>query len=167
MTSLRRPHANVNVRVYSSRSRASSKDFSSVQVRDGAAAFISTGTDIPVRTSSVVSDGDVRVSGETIEYRKVATGFYVRPRLVAGDTEVLMEIAPSRDALASSPTRPNRAPSVRQQSVVTTVQGRLGEWLPLAASGRVQSKTGNALVRSSESLREANTQVFVKVEIVR
>ena len=56
---------NSSVRVYSSRSRASSNDFSKVQVFDGGEAFISTGVEVPVQTSSVVSDGDVRVAAES------------------------------------------------------------------------------------------------------
>ena len=130
-------------------------------------AYISTGVDVPVRTRSFVSDGDIRSSAETIEYREVRTGFYVRPRLVGDGSEVVMEIAPTRAALASSPTRPNATPVIREQSVVTTVRGRLGEWMPLAGNSRVHAATGRARVRSSESLHQANTQVFVKVEVVR
>lgn len=165
-TSPRKPDANANVRVYSTHSRASSNDFSSVQVLDGGEAFVSTGKDLPVQTSAMVSDGDVRVAGESIAYRKVATGFFVRPRLVASDAEVLMQIAPSWAVLESSPARAPRMPVIRQQSVVTTVRGPVGEWLALAANGRARAAPGNALVHSSQHLREAITQVFVKVEIV-
>ena len=153
--------------MYSSRSRASSNDFSNVQVLDGGDAFISTGVEVPVQTSSVVSDGDVRVAAESTEYRKVATGLYVRSRLIANEAEVLMEIAPSRAALASSPTHRNATPAIREQRIVTTVRGRIGEWLPLAANSRVRTASGNALIRSSGHLREADPQIFVKVEIVR
>jgi hypothetical protein len=154
----------VRAHVVENRTAESDRNTQSVRVLEGREAFIAVGQSVPVRAREVRR---VVVGGQVVEqvvdstqYRDVATGFYVRPRLT-GDT-VTMEISPQRESLS------RQAPgTVNVQSVVTTVSGRLGEWMEIG--GVSQDATGQQSVllgRSSTASRDSR-RVLVRVEEVR
>ena len=97
---------------------------------------------------------------ESIQYRDVATGFYVVPRL-SGE-RVTLEIAPQREVLSRDVPG-----GVDVQRVATTVSGRLGEWLEVG--GMVQQSEGRQATlpgRSSTGTSEFR-RVLIKVEELR
>jgi len=154
----------VRVQVLDSSSAASDRNTQTLRVTEGREAFVRVGQSVPVRERQVqrtVVGG--RVVGRVIEgtqYREVASGFYVLPRL-AGD-RVTLDISPQRETLS------RQVPgAVNVQSMVTTVSGGLGEWIEIG--GMVQDASGQQSVllgRTTTAARDSR-RVLIKVEEVR
>jgi type II secretory pathway component GspD/PulD (secretin) len=150
--------------VMDNRSVESDRNVQSVRVMEGREAYISTGQSVPVREQRVrrvVINGQVveQIVGGT-QYRDVNTGFYVLPRL-AGD-RITLDIRPQRESMS------RQVPGgVNVQSMVTTVSGRLGEWMEIGGIAQDASGQQSVLLgRSTSSVRD-NRRVQVKVDEVR
>ncbi len=142
----------------------SDRNTQSLRVMEGREAFIRVGQSVPVRgrqvTRSVVGGQVVEQVVESTQYRDVTTGFYVRPR-VSGE-RVMLDVSPQRETLSSDVRG-----GVNVQRVVTTVSGRLGEWMEIG--GIEQDATGQESVllgRASSATRDSR-RVLLKVEEVR
>ncbi|MBI4938492.1 MAG: hypothetical protein HY846_09840 [Nitrosomonadales bacterium] len=141
---------------------ASSEEGSNTQhilVLEGGRALVNTGQSLPVIQRQVVrSPWGTRVE-ESTQYRDAGSGFAVLPR-VSGN-RVTLEISAQNDAPAAGDASP---PAIRTQQVVTTVSGRLGEWLELGEVSRQVTGGGATLsARSSSSVQERRS-VLLKVE---
>jgi hypothetical protein len=145
-------------RVYSTRSADSDRSMQQVQVLEGGRAFVQTGSSAPVTSPTIAAaPGGVIVGGNT-RFRDLSVGFFVTPRLT-GDT-VTVEISAHRDTPANVGAA---AGSTESQTVVTTVSGRLGEWIRIGGTG--QSANGGAGDGSqSWSTTSGERQLFLKVE---
>jgi type II secretory pathway component GspD/PulD (secretin) len=154
----------LRAQVQESESSTSERNTQTVRVMEGREAFVRVGQSIPVRERHVrrsVAGGQVveQIVGGT-QYRDVTTGFYVLPRL-SGD-RVTLDISPQRESLS------RQVPGgVNVQSVVTSVSGRLGEWMEVG--GIVQDASGQQTVLLGRSVSAArdSRRVLVKVEEVR
>ena len=154
----------VRAHAIESASSASDRNTQTLRVSEGREAFIQVGQSVPVRgrqvTRSVVGGQVVEQVVDSTDYRDVTTGFYVRPRL-AGN-RVMLDISPQRESLSNDVRG-----GVNVQRVVTTVSGRLGEWIEIGGIG--QDATGQQAVllgRASSSGTERR-RVLVKVDEVR
>ncbi|MGQ0579734.1 MAG: secretin N-terminal domain-containing protein [Betaproteobacteria bacterium] len=149
---IKRDDDHVRGRASQSQSTTSDGGVQTLQVMEGNEAFIQVGQSIPVRSQSAQGS-------ETVEYRDVGTGFYVRPR-VSGN-QVTLSISTRRDSVAD----PNSG-ALNVQHVDTVVSGRLGEWIQLGGIARegVQRDSGTAYQRSASS--QDDRRVFLKVEQV-
>jgi type II secretory pathway component GspD/PulD (secretin) len=122
---------------------------SSVRVLEGSETWIAVGQIVPITTTQLRPGwrGPV-VTTETVQ-RNVSTGFFATPR-VSGD-RVRLEISPRQQRVSGS----GWGTTVETAGVATTVEGRIGEWLPLGAvQDSTDGRTGGLLVwgqRSSES----------------
>jgi hypothetical protein len=118
--------ARITARGNSSIATASDASVSTVRVLEGNAAHIATGQSVPIVTAAFVPPVNARGSGIGIatEYRDVASGFDVTPR-VNGD-RVVLEISAQRQRLTDT-----NSGAADVQRVTTTVGGRLGDWLDL------------------------------------
>jgi len=141
----------------------SSRDNSmqTLQVLDGYSAYIRVGESRPVNSRQVVRsvvNGQVveRVIDST-EFREASTGFHVLPR-VQGE-RVTLDINPQRDSFDDQ-----HRGAVNVQRVVTTVSGRLGEWIDLGGVGDSRSNEGSSLLGRSSSRVDDRRGVQVKVE---
>ena len=145
---------------------ASERDRSdqTVRVQEGREAFVRVGQSVPVRERqvqrSVVGGRVVEQVVEGTQYRDVASGFYVLPRL-AGD-RVTLDVSSQRESLARRSTG-----SVNVQSVVTTVSGRLGEWMELGGVGQDASGQQSVLLGRSATSSRDSRRVLIKVDEVR
>jgi len=97
---------------------------------------------------------------ETTQFRDAATGFYVLPR-VAGD-RVTLDISPQRETLSKQPRG-----GVNVQSMVTTVSGRLGEWMEIGGIGQDASEQQSVLLGRTTAAAGSSGRVLVRVEEVR
>lgn len=153
----------LRARVLDTRQTGSERSAQTVQVLEGYSAFIRVGESRPVPRRQVVRtvvNGQVvdRVV-ETTDYRDAITGFNVRPRL-QGD-RVTLDIDPQRDTFDEQ-----RRGAVNVQRVVTTVSGRLGEWIDLGGSGETRSDERSG-VFSTRGMRSSDQRsVQVKVEML-
>jgi hypothetical protein len=135
----------------------------SVRVMEGREAFLRIGQSVPVRERqvqrSVVGGRVVEQTVETTQFREAADGIYVLPRL-AGD-RVTLDISAQRESLSRAHG------GVNVQGVVTTVSGRLGEWIEIGGVSRDTSAQQSALLGRTSSAARDSRRVLIKVEEAR
>jgi type II secretory pathway component GspD/PulD (secretin) len=154
----------VRANVLESDSKASDRSTQTVRVLEGREAYVQVGQSVPVRERqvrrTVVGGQVVEQVVEGTQYRDASTGFYVLPRL-AGD-RVTLDVSPQRETIS------RRVPgAVNVQSMVTTVSGRLGEWMEIGGIGRDASGQQTVLLGSSSSSTRDSRRVLVRVDEVR
>ena len=136
----------------------------SVRVMEGREAFISIGQSVPVRERqvqrTVIGGRVVEQVVEGAQYRDLASGFYVLPR-VSGD-RVTLDVSSQRESLSRRP-----AGSVNVQNLVTTVAGRLGEWMEIGGVGQDTSGQQSVLLGRSATSSRDSRRVLIKVDEVR
>jgi len=135
-----------------------------VRVTEGNPAFINTGTSTLVTQRTVTRTGTTTVTQESSLPRDYNTGFYVTPR-VNGQT-VFLDIGAERNTPlgANAGLGPGAAATNR---VVSTVSGRLGEWIELGGVNLANSaETSGVLARSSDAGSQER-RVLVRVEEVK
>ncbi|HVS27740.1 MAG TPA: secretin N-terminal domain-containing protein [Burkholderiales bacterium] len=149
---------NVRAQVQSNESRENENNVQQLQVLEGNEAFIRVGQSVPVPQETIIQTPQGTQVIQNTQFRDVATGFYVRPR-VSGE-QVTLEVSPQRESLGPDG-------SVNTQSVSSVVSGRLGEWMELG--GIVQSRTQqNSGIASRDSERNSDQRrIYIKVEEIR
>jgi hypothetical protein len=154
----------VRAHVLDSNSAASDRNAQTLRVLEGREAFIRVGQSVPLRgrqvTRTVVGGQVVERVVDTTQYHDVTTGFYVRPRL-SGD-RVTLEISPQREKLSN-----DIRGGVDVQRVVTTVSGRLGEWMEIGGVGQDTTGQQSVLLGRTSSATRENRRVLIKVNEVR
>lgn len=148
-------------RVVDSQRSSSSSTQQSIQVLEGYSAFIRVGESRPVRSRQVVR---TVVNGQIVdrvvegtEYRDASTGFSMVPRLQGN--LVTLDIDPQRETFDDG-----RRGAVNVQRVVTTVSGRLGEWMDLGGVSESRSDSQSTLLGRSSGGSSERRGVQVKVE---
>ncbi len=135
-----------------------------VRVMEGREAFVSVGQSVPVRERqvqrTVVGGRVVEQVVEGAQYRDVASGFYVLPR-VSGD-RVTLDVSSQRESLSRRP-----AGTVNVQSLVTTLSGRLGEWMEIGGVAQDASGQQAVLLGRSATASRDSRRVLIKVEETR
>lgn len=148
-----------SVNVISTRSLDDDKNTQQLQVLEGNRARVASGQNVPILQRVQTTQGAEVI--ETTQYRDVASGFYVLPR-IHGDT-VTLEISAQNDS--SVPNQSNY-PATRIQNISSIVSGRLGEWIIVGGLGQ-QNSTDKSTI-STRSISRSNEQraVLIKVEEV-
>lgn len=119
---------------YSTRTADGNRTMQQVQVVEGGQAFIQKGLSIAVANPAVAVTAAGVVATDNTKFRDLNTGFFVSPRL-AGD-RVTVDISAHRDTQANAGTGPGSAES---HTIVTTVSGKLGEWISIGGTGQAQN----------------------------
>ena len=132
----------------------SSRQF--VQAMEGQPAYISSGLQVPLRTTERYYGGGIPYQRTTTQMHDVTRGFYVVPR-VSGDA-VTLEIAQHND----QPGR--RYGVVDTQRVDSVVHGRLGEWIDLGGLDTTETAHQGGLGRAVNSQQGRLQGIKVKVE---
>jgi type II secretory pathway component GspD/PulD (secretin) len=127
---------------------------SSVQVLEGNAAFIATGTTVPIVTAVAVGGGKRPFVAGTIEQRNLQRGFMVTPR-VNGD-QVILEISQQDERVGGN--------GIQSQSLNTQVIGRLGSWIQLGGISETSSSSNSGILSRSYSTGGNELSVWVKVD---
>jgi type II secretory pathway component GspD/PulD (secretin) len=135
-----------------------------VRVMEGREAFVRAGRSAPVRERqvqrSVVGGKVVERVVESTQYRDVASGFYVLPRL-SGE-RVMVDVSQQREALLRGASG-----SASVQGVVTTVSGRMGEWIEIGGVDQEASSQQSVLLGRSSTATRHGGRILIKVEEVR
>jgi hypothetical protein len=154
----------VRMQVVEGSGSQSGRDTQSLRVMEGREAFLRIGQSVPVRERqvqrSVVGGRVVEQVVESAQYRDAASGIYVLPR-VSGD-RVTLDISTQRESLSR-----RAGGSVSTQGIVTTVSGRLGEWMEIG--GVAQDTAGQQSVllgRSAVATRDSR-RVLIRIEEAR
>lgn len=153
----------VRGRFYSTRSLADDKKQQQVMVLEGNRALIRTGQSVPVPQRQVVQSPWQTNVIDSTQYRDVTSGFYVLPR-VSGD-RVTLEVTAQNDALAPDATA-GAAPTTQVQNVITTVSGRLGEWLVLGDISQQGGDDSSTVSSHTTSSKQERRNILLKVEEV-
>ena len=145
--------------VRSTRDQGDERNHYQVTALEGTPAFIHTGEAFPVPTQQgyIVNGRPVITQG--IEYQQLSSGFYALAR-THGD-QVTVDISPQREVLD-----PHGSGRIQTTALVTTVRGRLGEWLELGGTREERNRQGGGLLRSTRSRDDAQQTLWMKVEAV-
>lgn len=154
--------ASARARIHSTRTRSQDDDQYSVTTLEGTPAYIQTGESIPVPGGYGVYGGPVTPAGIVspgMWYKDVNSGFYAVARVHNDD--VTLHISSQRDALSN---RGNG--TINTSGLVTTVRGRLGEWLQLGGTSDASSQRSTGITHSTRAREDEKTLWWVKVDPV-
>ncbi len=146
--------SSATVHATDSPSQRQGSSISSVQVLEGASAFISTGQSIPVVTA-VMAGGRGRWVGASTSYHDVNSGFLVTPRVSA--QRVTLDIEQQAQQVGANQ-------SVDSQRITTRTSGRLGEWIALGGVSESASSQSSDVSSRQYATRSDDLEVWVKVE---
>jgi len=129
-----------------------------IQVLDGGYASIYIGKSLPIPLRNIIHTPQGARVIESVQFHDVTTGFTVVPRV--NGRHVTLEVSPQQNT-------PNRQlpGGINTQHIVTSVSGRLGEWIDLGGSERNKSRQAStpSSPHSDMIINEQRT-VLIKVE---
>lgn len=142
------------------RGQSSERIDQTLQVLEGARAFIATGESRPLAQREVVrTPGGVLVR-ETTTVQNISTGFEIVPRLGAGE-QVQLDVMPQRESAGATPG------SVQGQRVATTLRARLGEWIEIGGTTEQRSFDRRGPASSDTGVLNESRGVWLKVDEAR
>lgn len=147
----------VRARIWRSDAAKQDENTQEIQVLEGRQAFIRLGLAVPLRETTVVQGGVTSRIVESTRYQEIGTGFFVVPRL-SGD-QVVLDISPQKERLAGGTGQ-----NIETQRIVTTVSGRLGEWIELGGLSQQQEDSEAGWVYGTGKMSSDSRRVWVKVE---
>lgn len=125
-----------------------------VQTVDGGQAFLQAGVSVPVSFRQMVLRPDgLRVQGGKV-YRDLGSGFVARPQLMG--ERVRVAVSPSLARFGGD--------GFERTELSTTVEGPLGEWLPLGESGTSREGAGGDLLSRRSTAASQDQRLWLKVE---
>jgi len=148
--------AAVSATATNSNARDSSDGVASVQVIEGNAAFISSGSDVPIVTAVAARGGRRPFAGAVTEYRNLSSGFVVTPRV--NGTQVVLDIEQQDERVVNG--------TVQTQHLTTQASGPLGEWVRLGGVNETASTQQRGILSRQYSTQSDAREVWVKVESV-
>lgn len=152
--------SSAEVRIEDSRGALGERVDQRIQVLEGGRALVSSGESRSLSQQQVIrTPGGVVVQDSTV-IQDATTGFEVVPRL-SGST-VVLEIAPQKETFA-----PGRSGAIQTERAVSTVSGRLGEWIELGGSDSASTRDATGILSSRESRSSDSRRIWVRVEEVR
>jgi len=140
--------------------RANLRNVSTVRTIEGSETWIGFGQSVPITATEVVPGRRGPVEYSTTGYRDVSTGFFATVR-VSGEF-VTLAISSQQQQLHGSAG----APVIATAGSNTTVQGRLGEWIPLGGVSDSSSGASTGLLTASGHRSASEYTTWVKVEEV-
>jgi hypothetical protein len=151
-----------DLRIEDSRSSQDERVDQRIQVVEGGRALIGSAQARPLVQREVIADPRGPHFGPVVRdvtvFQEANTGFEVIPRLSGGN--VFLEIAPQRESLAAGG-------ALQSERVVSTVSGRLGEWIELGGASTASASSGSGILSSRQASAGAERRVWVKVEEIR
>jgi len=152
--------SSADIRIQDSRSSLDERVDQRIQVLEGGRAVIAAGQSRPLRQRQVIQTPSGTVVQETTVVQGASTGFEVVPR-VSG-SNVFLEIAPQREQFAPGPSG-----AIQSERVVSTVSGRLGEWIELGGASGASTRSESGILSSRERTTTEDRRIWVKVEELR
>ena len=147
-----------DIRIEDSRTSQDERVDQRIQVVEGGRAVIGSGQARPLVQREVIATPSGPLVRDVTVLQEANTGFEVVPRL--SGSNVHLEIAPQRENFA-------RGGAIQSERVVSTVSGRLGEWIELGGASTASSASGSGILSSRETSAGAERRVWVKVEEIR
>lgn len=149
---------NRNVRVISTPSRLNQQRSQSVKVMNGEAAYVSTGTEVPI----VTGVGIGWFTGVTYQQHLVEKGFIIEPVLKGSQVQLTIKQVRQQD---------NQVTGQRfdDQKVKTTMMVPLDEWVALSsAEGAVADQPGKGTrIYTAGNQFSQNSTLYIRVRVIR
>lgn len=142
--------------IYSSDRHTQRNTHSQVQTIDGGRASIHVGQSFFVPLQQYVLTPTGVLVSQTLVQRDLGTGFVAVPKL-SGD-QVTLEISPTDLTAASG------VGAVNVMRLVTTISGRLGEWLELGGSADTSDANESGITRYGTRSASGRRKVLLKVD---
>jgi hypothetical protein len=150
----------VRGRVAGTRTRAGTEDRYSVTTLEGTPALVRTGLSVPV-PGGYGHYGPPRARGNVVSpgiwYQDVTSGFYALARVQ--DDDVTLQTSPQREALSRKGNG-----IINTDGLVTTVRGRLGEWMELGGTSSSSNDRSTGITHRTRAREREKTTYWVKVE---
>jgi type II secretory pathway component GspD/PulD (secretin) len=153
----RRSH--VEIGAEAALSRGGERSDQRLQVLEGGRAVIATGAARPFVQRQAIRTPAGVVAQETIVMQEAMTGVEVTPRL-AGDS-VTLDVAQRSESFGRESAAFG---AVRAQDLVTSVSGRLGEWIELGSIAAAERSAEQGIGVHSRREAYAGRRIWVKVE---
>lgn len=131
----------------------------SVQVIEGTAAFVESGSSIPIVTAVGIIGVRQPLNGGVIDYKDLRTGYLVTPRL-AGNGGVVLEIEQH-----SQGQRGNSA-QIATQALSTRIAGRAGEWIELGGVVSSSQEYRSGIARHRYETNAGERLLWIRVDPV-
>jgi type II secretory pathway component GspD/PulD (secretin) len=138
--------------------RASLHNVSSIRTIEGNEAYVAIGQLVPITNTEVVYDRYGQVLRQTTDYHDVSTGFYATVRV--SDDRVTLDISPRQQRVRGT----GYGTVVDTAGSVSTLSGRLGEWLPLGAVQESAGQNDRGLLVWGRRSSESRYNAWVKVD---
>ena len=151
--------ASVQVRQHTQ--RANLQNVSSIRALEGNEAYVAVGQIVPLPSAQVTPGYYGPTVQQSTEYHDVSTGFYATVR-INGDL-VTLDISPQQQRLRGTP----HGTVIDTASSISTVSGRLGEWLPLGAVNESTDNRDRGLLVWGRRSTESQYGAWVKVDEIR
>jgi len=142
------------IKAFAEESRRQSTGVQTISVLDGAQAFIQMGEEVPV----VTGQKTYYEKSISVEYKKVASGFYVTPKLIGNEREVQV-------AIDTQQQHRQRNGSIQTQSLHTTVTLPLGKWINLGKMAQDTASQQDVILFGTEKQGGFLSNVMMKVDI--
>lgn len=147
------------VRIYSTHRNSDENSNQQLQVQEGHWATIRAGQAVPQVVQSIQQGPYGSSVTQGIEYRNVESGFEVRPTLV-GDM-VRLDIRP----FTTRPS-PQGGGIIEQQEMMTTINGKPGQWIELGGVAHEQNHQGTGIIYSTRKRGQQTRNVRIMIEII-
>lgn len=150
-----RVNSGVTVNATDASSRAQGGSVASVQVIEGNAAFIATGTSVPIVTAVAAGGGRHRPwAAASTSYRDLSSGFMVTPRV--NGQQVVLDIAQQDERMSNG--------NIQTQSLTTQITGPVGEWIQLGGVSESAAVDRSGISSKQYSTRSDERSIWIKVE---
>lgn len=140
------------VRVYSSEAASNQQSERQIRGLEGRPLRIDTRTLLPMRETVAWLGTDTSGIAERTSFVELDGGLYALPRLVNGRVEIDLAV---QDRAADEP--------LGTRSVVTTVSGPTGEWIPFASIDDTARSDDRGLIHRSERARRTADTLWIRV----
>jgi len=129
-----------------------------VRVLEGGSASIATGSSVPIVTSFVARAGRRPVTGGSLGYQQLSSGYLVTPRL-NGDRVTLQIDQQAQEA--------GRGGGIATQSLSTQAGGSLGAWIELGGVSEASTSRSSGIAGRTLQTQSDDRSVWVKVELAQ
>jgi hypothetical protein len=135
-----------------------------VLVQDGGDAYIVAGEDIPYASEIAVMNGRHQGFYQQTAFKKIRTGFLVRPTLRGEMVDV--EIVPFQQ----KPRRPGSAstinpPAIDYQQTLTRLRVPLNTWFEVSGTANQRGKKESRTIRWSTGRDTRNSRIRLRIQI--
>lgn len=148
--------ASAQARIRSTRTRDQGQLIQSVRALEGEPVFIDTGSSVPIHERAFVIGRNATGTAERTRYLNLPQGFYATARLHGDQVSIAISVDNATWKSEQSP--------IERRSVVTRVQGRIGEWIPFGSSLRTGRLAGSGITRSTRNEQDRQERFELRVQ---